>query len=61
MLDTLARVEATPRYIVDTLRYQYQRKYETAQRGLDQLAEHFPDLITLCKNGGRTTAPRHRG
>jgi hypothetical protein len=24
VLDTLARVEATPRYIVDTLRYQYQ-------------------------------------
>ena len=46
MLDTLARVEATPRYIVDTLRYQYQRKYETAQHALDQLAEHFPDLIT---------------
>jgi len=46
MLDTLARVEATPRYIVDTLRYQYQRKYETAQRALDQIAEHFPDLIT---------------
>jgi CPA1 family monovalent cation:H+ antiporter len=46
MLDTLARVEATPRYIVDTLRYQYQRKYEMAQRALDQLAEHCPDLIT---------------
>ena len=46
MLDTLARVEATPRSIVDTLRYQYQRKYETAQRALDQIAEHFPDLIT---------------
>ena len=49
MLDTLARVEATPRYIVDTLRYQYQRKYETAQHGLDQLAEHFPDLITALQ------------
>src|SRR5262245_15248802 len=49
MLDTLARVEATPRYIVDTLRYQYQRKYETAQRTLDQLAEHFPDLITAMQ------------
>ena len=49
MLDTLARVEATPRYIVDTLRYQYQRKYEAAQHALDQLAEHFPDLITAMQ------------
>jgi CPA1 family monovalent cation:H+ antiporter len=49
MLDTLARVEATPRYIVDTLRHQYQRKYETAQNTLDQLAEHFPDLITAMQ------------
>jgi hypothetical protein len=46
ILDTLARVDAPPRYIVDTLRYRYQRKYEIAQHVLDQLAEHFPDLIT---------------
>jgi CPA1 family monovalent cation:H+ antiporter len=45
VLDTLARVEATPRYIVDTLRYQYQRTYETVQHALDQIAEQFPDLI----------------
>ena len=45
MLDTLARVEATPRYIVDTLRHQYQHTYETAQHALDQIAEHFPELI----------------
>jgi len=45
VLDTLARVEATPRYIVDTLRYQYQRTYDTVQHALDQIAEQFPDLI----------------
>ena len=45
VLDTLARVEATPRYIVDTVRYQYQRTYETVQHALDQIAEQFPDLI----------------
>ena len=45
VLDTLARVESTPRYIVDTLRYQYQRTYETVQHALDQIAEQFPDLI----------------
>src|SRR5215471_3982932 len=45
VLDTLARVEATPRYIVDTLRYQYQRTYATTQHALDQIAEQFPDLI----------------
>src|SRR5262249_9468777 len=45
VLDTLARVEATPRYIVDTLRYQYQCQYDTAQHVLDQIAEQFPDLI----------------
>jgi CPA1 family monovalent cation:H+ antiporter len=45
VLDTLARVEATPRYIVDTLRYQYQRTYETVQHALDEIAEQFPDLI----------------
>ena len=45
VLDTLARVEATPRYIVDMLRYQYQRTYATAQHALDQIAEQFPDLI----------------
>ena len=45
MLDTLARVAATPQYIVDMLRHQYQHQYETAQHGLDQIAEHFPDLI----------------
>src|SRR5712691_11298363 len=37
VLDTLARVEATPRYLVDTLRYQYQRRYEAAQHALDQI------------------------
>ena len=41
MFDTLARVEATPRYIVDTLRYQYQRKYETTQRASIQGASAF--------------------
>jgi CPA1 family monovalent cation:H+ antiporter len=45
VLETLARVEATPRYIVDTLRYQYQRKYETVQYYLYHIAEQFPDLI----------------
>ena len=45
VLDTLARVEATPRYIVETLRYQYQRTYEAVQHDLDQIAEQFPDLI----------------
>jgi CPA1 family monovalent cation:H+ antiporter len=45
VLDTLARVEATPRYIVDMLRCQYQRTYETVQHALDQIAEQFPDLI----------------
>jgi CPA1 family monovalent cation:H+ antiporter len=45
VLDTLARVEATPRYIVDTLRYQYQRTYEAVQHDLDEIAEQFPDMI----------------
>lgn len=45
MLDTLARVEATPRYIVDMLRHQYQHQYETAQHALDEIAEHFPEWI----------------
>ena len=45
MLDTLARVAATPQYIVDMLRHQYQHRYEMAQHVLDQIAEHFPDLI----------------
>ena len=27
------------------LRHQYQNKYETAQHALDQIAEHFPELI----------------
>lgn len=45
MLDTLARVETTPRYIVDMLRHQYQHTYETAQHALDQIAEHFPEWI----------------
>ena len=45
VLDTLARVEATPCYIVERLRHQYQSKYETAQHALDQIAEQFPELI----------------
>ncbi len=49
VLETLARVEATPRSIVDTVRYQYQRTYETVQHALDQIAEHFPDLINAMQ------------
>jgi CPA1 family monovalent cation:H+ antiporter len=45
LLDTLARVESTPGYIVDMLRHQYQKKYETAQHELDQIAEQFPECI----------------
>jgi hypothetical protein len=49
VLETLARVEATPRYIVETVRYQYQRTYETVQHTVDQIAEHFPDLINAMQ------------
>jgi len=45
ILDTLARVESTPWYIVDKLRRQYQRNYETAQHELDQLANQYPEFI----------------
>jgi monovalent cation:H+ antiporter, CPA1 family len=45
ILDTLARVESTPWYIVDKLRRQYQRNYETAQHELDQMAEQYPEFI----------------
>jgi CPA1 family monovalent cation:H+ antiporter len=50
MLDTLARVAATPQYLVDILRHQYQHQYETAQHALDQIAEHFPDLINAMQD-----------
>lgn len=45
ILDTLARVESTPWYIVDKLRRQYQRNYETAQHELDQAASQHPEFI----------------
>ena len=45
ILDTLARVESTPWYIVDKLRRQYQKNYETAQHELDQIAERYPEFI----------------
>src|ERR1700730_6628483 len=45
ILDTLARVESTPWYIVDKLRRQYQRNYESAQHELDQISERHPEFI----------------
>jgi hypothetical protein len=45
ILDTLARVESTPWYIVDKLRRQYQRNYQTAQHELDQISERYPEFI----------------
>src|ERR1700730_805903 len=45
ILDTLARVESTPWYIVDKLRRQSQKNYETAQHELDQIAEQYPEFI----------------
>jgi CPA1 family monovalent cation:H+ antiporter len=44
-LDTLARLDATPWYIVDKVRRQYRKKCEEAQKGLDQIAEQFPEFI----------------
>jgi CPA1 family monovalent cation:H+ antiporter len=46
VLDTLARVEATPSYVVAILRHQYQQQYETAQHALDQIAEQFPEFLS---------------
>jgi CPA1 family monovalent cation:H+ antiporter len=45
VLDTLARVESTPWYIVDKVRRRYRGNYETAQHQLDQIAEQSPGLI----------------
>jgi monovalent cation:H+ antiporter, CPA1 family len=45
ILDTLARVESTPWYIVDKLRRQYQENYESAQHELDQISERYPEFI----------------
>jgi len=45
VLDTLARVDSTPWYIIDRLRRRFQNKYETAQHALDQIAEQFPEFI----------------
>ncbi len=45
ILETLARVESTPWYIVDKLRRQYRGNYETAQHQLDQIAEQYPEFI----------------
>ena len=45
ILDTLARVESTPWYIVDKLRRQCRKNYETAQHELDQITEQYPEFI----------------
>jgi CPA1 family monovalent cation:H+ antiporter len=45
ILDTLARVESTPWYIVDKLRRQYQKNHETVQHELDRIAERYPEFI----------------
>jgi len=45
ILDTLARVESTPWYIVDKLRRQYQKNYEIAQHDLDLMSEQYPEFI----------------
>jgi CPA1 family monovalent cation:H+ antiporter len=45
ILDTLARVESTPWYIVDKLRRRYQKIYKSTQHELDVIAEQFPDFI----------------
>ena len=45
VLDTLARVESMPWYLVDTVRRRYQKVYETTQYALDQMAEHYPEFI----------------
>jgi CPA1 family monovalent cation:H+ antiporter len=45
ILDELARLESTPWYIVDKMRRQYQQRYEMARRGLDQIAEQYPEFI----------------
>jgi CPA1 family monovalent cation:H+ antiporter len=45
ILDTLARVESTPWYIVDKLRRHYQKNYETVQHELDLIAGQYPEFI----------------
>jgi CPA1 family monovalent cation:H+ antiporter len=50
ILDTLARVESTPWYIVDKLRRQYQKHYETTQQELDQISERYPEFINDMQN-----------
>jgi CPA1 family monovalent cation:H+ antiporter len=45
VLDTWARVESMPWYLVDRVRRRYQNVYEAAQHALDQMAEHYPAFI----------------
>jgi CPA1 family monovalent cation:H+ antiporter len=45
-LEGLARLESTPRHVVDEVRREYRQKYEDAQGQLDQIAERFPEFIS---------------
>ena len=44
-LDSLARLESTPWYIVDKMRRQYRQKHEDSQGQLDRMAEEYPEFI----------------